>query len=73
MEKPGLRRLDDIARGPLRLRGVAMIKQGMPKKDVAMALGVHVNTVTNWGKRKARCDVWYAARCPTRPSRPMGY
>lgn len=51
MEKQDLRKLGDDAREPLRKRGVAMMKSGMLKKDVALALGVHVNTVTNWRKR----------------------
>ncbi len=51
MEKLDLRKLDDVAREPLRKRGIAMIKSGMLKKDIATTLGVHVNTVTNWRKR----------------------
>lgn len=50
MEKQDLRKLTSAQREPLRTAGIRMIKSGMRKKDIAAALGVHVNTVTNWRK-----------------------
>lgn len=50
MEKTDLRTLSGPVREQLRKRGIALVKSGKKKGEVALLLGVDKNTVTNWCK-----------------------
>ena len=51
METEDFRKIQDALRDPLRRQAMRMIKPGMKKKEVALILGVHANSITNWGKK----------------------
>ena len=51
METEDFRKIQDALRDPLRRQAMRMIKRGMKKKEVALILGVHANSITNWGKK----------------------
>ncbi|MCP4459880.1 MAG: hypothetical protein GY816_17935 [Cytophagales bacterium] len=48
MEKEDFSKITDVVRDPLRKGAMGMIGKGMHKKDVALIMGVHPNTITNW-------------------------
>jgi transposase len=51
MGKEDFRKIKDEVRDPLRKQALKMIQKGIKKKDVAVIMGVHVNTITNWVKK----------------------
>ena len=51
METEDFRKIQDALRDPLRRQAMRMIKPGMKKKEVALILGVHANSITNWVKK----------------------
>ena len=51
MEKQDLRRVSDSIRDNIRMRVIALIEQGVTKKEVAKIFGVNKNSITNWVKR----------------------
>ena len=51
METEDFRKIQDALRDPLRRQAMRMIKRGMKKKEVALILGVHANSITNWVKK----------------------
>jgi transposase len=51
VETEDFRKIQDALRDPLRRQAMRMIKRGMKKKEVALILGVHANSITNWGKK----------------------
>lgn len=51
MGKEDFRKVKDAIRDQIRKQAIRMIKDGIQKKKVALVLGVHVNTITNWAKK----------------------
>lgn len=51
MEKQDLRTVSDSIRDNIRMRVIALIEQGVTKKEVAKIFGVNKNSITNWVKR----------------------
>ena len=51
MEKQDLRTVRDSIRDHIRMRVIALIEQGVTKKEVAKIFGVNKNSITNWVKR----------------------